>query len=345
MLISPCVIRYKMMRINFSINSLTFTDLTVVELEMTLQVRQFDTESNLQRYQQALTISDLKIEVHACDGAEISSALHIASGLVRELVRDRGCCRSANDNPVMYLPDTNKRIVTLLESILVYGSAEITLHERGDIQSITEKLFMTALALGIELSNLDVRPIDKKGDSNNNKVIEVEEVVTIEDNEDEDADNDDGSFNDRSGSEISLDDSSLLDGHNPKAVISNDLASDEPVLNKNDDDDISRKTKVPLPVNVQDAPSTFEDITSERIADYDDEGLRIRHDLFEISQGRIPAETVYAEPPVSGEDTGATEANSEVYTCGICNKTFNRGAKLNQHFRACHGEDEEGSFD
>ena len=100
-----------------------------------------------------------------------------------------------------------------------------------------------------------------------------------------------------------------------------------------------------MPVNVQDAPSTFEDITSERIADYDDECLRIRHDLFEISQGRIPADTVDAEPPVSGEDTGSTEANSGVYKCGICGKTFNRGAKLNQHFRACHGEDEEGSFD
>ena len=309
---------------------------------MTLQVRQFDTESNLQRYQQALTISDLKIEVHACDGAEISSALHIASGWVRQMVRDRGCCRSANDNPVIFLPDYNKRIVTLLESILVYGSAEITLHERGDIQSISDKLHMTARALGIELSNLDVRPIDKKcfGDSNNNKVIEV---VNIEDNEDEDADNDeevtsDGSFNDRSGSEISLNDSSLLDGHHPKAIISNDLASDEPVLNKNDDDDISRKTKVPVPVDFQDAASTIGNIPSERIADFDDEG--IPHDLFAISQGRIPADTVDDEPPVSVENTGSTEANSEVYTCGVCAKNFNREAKLKQHFRAFHGEDE-----
>ena len=317
-------------------NKLTFTDITTVELEMTLQVRQFDTEIKLQRYQQALTISEFKIKVHACDGAELSSALHLASGLVREMVRDRGCCHSASENPVIFLPDTKKRIVTLLESILVYGSAEITLHERGDINSITEKLYMTARTIGIELANLDVRPINKKcfGDSNNNKVIEV---VNIEDNEDEDADNDeevtsDGSFNDRSGSEISLNDSSLLDGHHPKAIISNDLASDEPVLNKNDDDDISRKTKVPVPVDFQDAASTIGNIPSERIADFDDEG--IPHDLFAISQGRIPADTVDAE------DTGSTEANSEVYTCGVCAKNFNREAKLKQHFRAFHGEDE-----
>ena len=305
---------------------------------MTLQVKQFDTEIKLQRYQQALAISDFKIKVHTCDGAELSSALPIASGLVREMVRDRGCCVSAGNYPVIFLPDTNKRIVTLLESILVYGSAEITLHERGDIQSISEKLHMTALALGIELSNLDVRPIIKKyfGDSNNNKVIDV---VTIEDNEDEEYDNNeevtsDGRSEDRSESEISLNDSSLLDGHNPKAMVPND-----PVLNANHNDDISSKAKVQVPVEYQDAPSICEDITSERVADFNDEA--IPDDLFDISQGRILADSNDAEPPVGVEDIGSTEANSGVYTCGICDKTFNREAKLRQHFRANHGQDKD----
>ena len=60
-----------------------------------------DTESKLENFQQALTMNDCKIKVQACDGIVVSSALHIASGWVRDTreVTSRRSARSCRTQP------------------------------------------------------------------------------------------------------------------------------------------------------------------------------------------------------------------------------------------------------
>ena len=81
------------------------------------------------------TIGTRNVKVQACDGAVETSALHITSKW--DMVQDRGCCRH---EPVLFFLDTDKKTVALLDRTLMFGSAEITLHEGGNIQKIFEKV-------------------------------------------------------------------------------------------------------------------------------------------------------------------------------------------------------------
>ena len=94
---------------------------------MQLQIK-LDIGSTIQHIQQARIIRNVKVQ--ACDGAVETTALHITSKW--DMVQDRGCCRH---EPVLFFLDTDKKTVALLDRTLMFGSAEITLHEGGNIIS------------------------------------------------------------------------------------------------------------------------------------------------------------------------------------------------------------------
>ena len=286
-----------------------------------------DTESKLGRFQQALTMSDFKIKVQACDGIVVTSALHIASEWVRDMVRDRWWCDNDGHEPVIFLPDVEKRIVTLLDRILTSGSAEITLHERGNIHKISEKLQRSAQDLGFKLFNVDVRPVnqEKLEDTNNNKVVDI---IQIDDEEDDDAVSSDSEKSieyDELESEVPSHEKSMAS----KGIRSTSLIKvrfGQPLKTENVIDDININEQF----SFEDAPSSFGDITSERVADINDE-------LFDMSQGSCPSETATV-PTVSVMDIGPTEeVKSGDYYCSQCNKKFNREVKLKHHIKSQHG--------
>ena len=96
--------------------------LSVAEKEgrMHLQIK-LNIDSTIKHFQQALTNKDYNVKVQACDGAVETSALHITSKWVWDMAQDRGCCRH---EPVLFLPDTDKKTVALLDRILLFGSAQ-----------------------------------------------------------------------------------------------------------------------------------------------------------------------------------------------------------------------------
>jgi len=286
-----------------------------------------DTESKLGRFQQALTMSDFKIKIQACDGIVVTSALHIASDWVRDMVRDRGWCLNDGYEPVIFLPEVEKRIVTLLDRLLTSGSAEITLHERGNIHKIREKLQRSAQDLGLKLFNVDVRPVnqEKLEDTNNNKVVDT---IQIDDDE-----HDDLVTSDSESIEYDELESEVSSHENP--IASNGISSTslvkvrfgQPVKTENEIEDITNNVQL----SFEGAPSSFGDIASERVADFnvaDDE-------LFEMSQGSCQSETD-TDPPVK-EIGPAEEVKSGEYYCSQCNKKFNREVKLKHHIEAHHG--------
>ena len=267
-------------------------------------------------------MSDFKIKVQACDGIVVTSALHLASEWVRDMVRDRWWCLNDGHEPVIFLPDVEKRIVTLLDRILTSGSAEITLHERGNIHKISEKLQRSAQDLGFKLFNVDVRPVnqEKLEDTNNNKVVDI---IQIDDDEDDDAvssDSDKSIEYDELESEVSSHEKSIAS----KGIGSTSLVKlrfGQPFKTENDDITIDEQFS-------EGAPSSFGDITSERVADFNDE-------LFDMSQGSCPSEAPLSLPVM---DFGPTEeVNSGDYYCSQCNKKFNREVKLKHHIEAHHG--------
>jgi len=216
------------------------------------------------------------IKVQACDGIVVTSALHLASEWVRDMVRDRWWCLNDGHEPVIFLPDVEKRIVTLLDRILTSGSTEITLHERGNIHKISEKLQRSAQDLGLNLFNVDVRPVNQETleDTNNNKVVDI---IQIDDDEDDDAVSSDSEKSieyDELESEVSSHEKSIAS----KGIGSTSLVKlrfGQPFKTENDDITIDEQFS-------EGAPSSFGDITSERVADFNDE-------LFDMSQGSCPS--------------------------------------------------------
>ena len=85
----------------------------------------------------------------------------------------------------------------------MFGSAEITLHEGGNIQRIFEELRELAKDLGLKLFHLDVMTVVKNEleDNNNNKVIEVVTIEDDEENEDCAVISPDGTIQDDEGEE------------------------------------------------------------------------------------------------------------------------------------------------
>ena len=281
-----------------------------------------DTESKLENFQQALTMNDFKIKVQACDGIVVSSALHIASGWVRDMIRDRGWSLNDGHEPVLFLPGTEKRIVTLLDMIITKGSAEITIHERGNIQKISKKLQSSAQDLGLKLFNLDVRPVRKEHfeDTNNNKVVDV--IQIDDDEEDDGVTSDSGRSIDydelESEDEVSNENSPASLGSRSTELVSIKFGQQIKIENENHDDTKIEEFSV---------PSSFGDITSERVTDF--EGEPIQDKQFEIND---------TEPPVRVSDIGPTEeVKSGDYECSQCNKKFNREAKLKHHIKENHG--------
>ena len=264
-----------------------------------------DTESKLGRFQQALTLSGFKIKIQACDGVVVTSALHIASEWVRDMVRDRGWCLNDGYEPVIFLPEVEKRIVTLLDRLLTSGSAEITLHERGNIHKISEKLQRSAQDLGLKLFNVDIRPVNQENleDTNNNKVVDT---IQIDDDEHDDS----ASSDSEKSIEYDELESEVSSHENP--IASNGIRSTslvkvrfgQPVKTENEIEDITNNVQL----SFEGAPSSFGDIASERVADFnvaDDE-------LFDMSQGSCQSETDI-DPPVSVKDIGPTEVKSGEY--------------------------------
>ena len=203
-----------------------------------------DIESQIQHFQQALMHKDNHVQVQACDGAVWTCAIHIASKSVRDMVQDGGCCCH---EPVIFLPDTDKMTVALLDSILMNGLAEINLHEGGNLQRTYEKLLRLAQDLGLELFHLDVMLVTKKEPedyTNNNKVFEVGTIEDDEANEDcRDASSEITNRYEEGGeSNVSSNDSSLI-GHSPKvrsnSPLSKDQVIDDLLSIENDDGDTS----------------------------------------------------------------------------------------------------------
>jgi len=221
---------------------------------MHLQIK-LDIGTKIKHIQQALTNKDYNVKVQACDGAVETRALHITSKWVRDMAQDRGCCRH---EPVLFLPDTDKKTVALLDRILMFGSAEITLHEGGNIQKIFERVRDLAKDLGLKLFHIDVVPVAKKEleDKNNNKVIEV---LTIEDDEENEDCEDiisspDKPNEDDEGEEsyVSSNESSLI-SHSPQ--LSNDQVIEDLLSFENEDNLVS--------VSSDGATSSLEDKTSD----------------------------------------------------------------------------------
>jgi len=160
-----------------------------------------------------------------------------------DMVQNRGCCCN---EPVLFLPDTDKSTVALLDRILMFGSVEITLHEGGNIQRIFEELRELAEDLGLKLFHLDVMTVVKNEleDNNNNKVIEV---VTIEDDE-----------------ENGDCDSSLI-SHSPKVILNSPLTNDQVIEDllsfENEDNEVS------VSFNQNGATSSLGDETSDMNSD------------------------------------------------------------------------------
>ena len=115
-----------------------------------------DEESTLAKIRQTLGLSDFTIRVKTRDGEVWTNVLHVASKMVRDLVQDRGCC--AVSEPLLILPDAEKRTVALLDRILQHGSAILTLDERENVEKIAAKLNEVTEDLGFELVNFQVRP-------------------------------------------------------------------------------------------------------------------------------------------------------------------------------------------
>ena len=279
-----------------------------------------DTESKLKYFQQALTMNDFKIKVQACDGIVVSSALHIASGWVRDMVRDRGWSLNDGLEPVLFLPGAEKRIVALLDMIITKGSAEITIHERGNIKKISEKLQNAAQDLGLKLFNVDVRPVRKENveDTNNNKVVDV---IQIDDDEDDDGLTSDSGRSidyDELESEVDMSHENTPARSRSTELVSIKFGQQIKIENENHDDTKIEEFSV---------PSNFGDITSERVADFEAEPLP--------DEGSDINDT---EPQVPISDIGRTEeVKSGDYECSQCNKKFNREAKLKHHIKDNHG--------
>lgn len=267
-------------------------------------------------------MNDFKIKVQACDGIVVSSALHIASGWVRDMVRDRGWSLNDGLEPVLFLPGAEKRIVALLDMIITKGSAEITIHERGNIKKISEKLQNAAQDLGLKLFNVDVRPVRKENveDTNNNKVVDV---IQIDDDED-----DDGLTSDSGRSidydelekkvDVSHENTAASHGSRLTELVSIKFGQQIKIENENHDDTKIEEFSV---------PSSFGDITCERVADFEVEPL--------LDEGSDVNDT---EPSVRVSDIGPTEeVKSGDYECSQCNKKFNREAKLKHHIKDNHG--------
>ena len=115
-----------------------------------------DRESTLAKIKQTLGLSDVTIRVKTRDGEVWTNVLHVASKMVRDLVQGRGCC--AVTEPLLILPDAEKRTVALLDRILQHGAAILTLDERENVEKIAEKLNEVTEDLGFELVNFQVRP-------------------------------------------------------------------------------------------------------------------------------------------------------------------------------------------
>ena len=256
-----------------------------------------DGKSKIEQFQQALTMSYNKVLVKASDGDILTSGLIIASEMVREMILTRGCCQG---EPVILIPNTDKRTVALLDRILVNGFAEIT-PENGNIERIVDTLLKLSRDLGFEPSNLEVEPFTKKDPE---KDIVKDEPVDVSDDEDnfETPNQDKNVEDDTSDGEVSLFDSSL-DRVEAERNISNDPVDRQPII-----------------VQVEGAPS----ISWDKTGDEDFIGEHVLDELFNISQGQ------------SGEENPSSFVDVS-YTCSQCDKKFNREAKLKNHVEANHG--------
>ena len=123
---------------------------------MTNVIFEENSEETLTKVKRFLGQSDLTIRIRTCDGEVWTNVLHIASLLVRDLLQGRGCCGGIE--PLLILPDAEKRTVALLDRILQHGSAILTLDERENVEKIAQKLNEVTEDLGFELVNFQVRP-------------------------------------------------------------------------------------------------------------------------------------------------------------------------------------------